>query len=196
MVSARERAYHDCPACGAVFMNPDFLPSPDEERRRYEAHHNDVDDPGYRNFARPLVEAVAARFGAESAGLDFGSGPGPVAVDMLGGMGYTVELYDPFFVDNRKALAKKYDFILCCEVMEHFHQPAREFSLLRSQLNPRGALFCMTALYSNDIDFIDWHYKNDFTHVFFYREKTLEWIRRNYNFSSCEIEGRVIVFSV
>lgn len=196
MASAREKAYHDCPACGAVFMSPCFRPSPEEERRRYEAHNNDVADPGYRNFARPIVEAVGARFGAESTGLDFGSGPGPVAAAMLAEMGYHVELYDPFFSDDRKPLEKTYDYVLLCEVMEHFHNPVKEFALLRSLLNPRGALICMTALYSDEIDFASWHYINDITHVFFYREKTLEWIRRNYNFSSCAIEGRVIVFSV
>jgi hypothetical protein len=53
----------------------------------------------------------------------------------------------------------------------------------------------MTLLYSKDIDFDTWFYRNDETHVFFYQAKTLEWIKNNFAFSRLEIEKRLITFA-
>ncbi len=50
----------------------------------------------------------------------------------------------------------------------------------------------MTAMYSDEIDFGSWYYKNDPTHVVFYRRKTFEWIKLNFNFSELIIKDRVI----
>ena len=105
-------------------------------------------------------------------------------------------LYDPFFNDNQESLKQAYDYIACSEVIEHFGSPAKEFFLLRSRLKPGGALFCLTRLYEEGIDFSAWFYKNDPTHRFFYSRQALEWIKVKFDFSSLEIEGRLISFSV
>ncbi len=128
----------------------------------------------------------------ESRGLDFGAGPGPVGPVMLAERGYRTVCYDPYFFNTPELLKKTYDYIFCCEVVEHFHTPATEFPLLFSLLSPGGSLFCMTHLYSSDIEFSSWYYKDDQTHVFFYREQTFRYIARKFGFSSCTIENRVI----
>lgn len=105
-----------------------------------------------------------------------------------------MELYDPFFYNNKETLKSKYNFIACCEVIEHFHNPLNEFKLLRSLLSPGGVLYCKTDIYSESIDFESWYYKFDPTHVFFYHKNAFQWIQENTFFSKVEIKGRLIEF--
>ncbi len=193
--SLRQIEYYRCNSCLSVFMLPAYHPEPDTEKARYEAHNNDVYDTGYREFVRPLVEEVTENFDKGSEGLDYGAGTDPVAATMLCERGYRLELYDPFFRNNRQKLKRTYDYIICSEVMEHFHRPGAEFRLLRSLLNTGGSLICMTELFTDDIDFGRWRYKDDITHVFFYHPGALEWIKSNYLFISLKIKGKIITFS-
>ncbi len=174
-----------------MFMDPACYVSRENEKKRYEEHNNNVEDPGYQKFVGPIVSKVRENFGKGRKGLDFGSGTGPVIARLLREKGYDIELYDPFFCDNPGALEKKYDFIVCCEVIEHFHFPAKEFRLLKSLLKPGGMLFCMTDIYSEKTDFKKWYYKNDPTHVFFYHQNTLDRIKSQLGFSALRIDGRV-----
>ncbi len=190
----RNIGYYRCGKCLAIFMAPRFHPSPEREKARYETHNNDINDPGYREFVRPLVNTVTAGYGPKSTGLDFGAGTGPVAATILGEQGYDTELYDPFFFNDTALLEKKYDYIICSEVIEHFHQPRTEFMLLRSLLKPGGNLYCMTWIYSDDIEFMRWRYKDDDTHVIFYHHESLRWIKDNFRFESVSINNRIIDF--
>ncbi len=175
-------------------MAPAFHPPPEREKARYETHNNDVNDQGYREFVSPVVKEVTNNFGRNSKGLDFGAGTGPVAATILREQGFEIELYDPFFCNNPEVLIKKYDYIICSEVIEHFHDPAIEFRLIRSLLNQGGSLICMTMLYTDDFDFISWRYKDDETHVIFFHPESIELIKQEYYFSSVKINGRIIHF--
>ena len=190
----RKAEYYRCSRCMSVFMAPAFHPAAEQEKARYETHNNDVNDPGYRAFVAPLVQKVMDNHGPRETGLDFGAGTGPVAATILREHSYNVSLYDPFFIDDRQKLEQKYDYIICCEVIEHFHSPAREFGLLRSMIKPGGSLICMTRLYTDDIDFGKWVYKDDHTHVFFYHPESLGWIKTQYSFYSLETADRIIHF--
>jgi len=107
---------------------------------------------------------------------------------------YSIVKYDPFFHPNSERLKDKYNYIVCCEVMEHFHDPKKEFELLFQLLLPGGKLFCMTDLWDQTIDFHKWYYKNDQTHVFIYTQETIRWIQKNFNFGDVIIEGRLLTF--
>ncbi|WP_152512703.1 class I SAM-dependent methyltransferase [Haloplasma contractile] len=168
----------------------------DEEKKRYESHNNDVNDPRYQKFVSPIVDTVTSKYSTVSKGLDFGAGTGPVITKMLGDKGYDVALYDPFFWNNEERLKTTYDFIVCCEVIEHFHSPWKEFKLLRSLLKDGGTLYLKTDIYTDDTDFKRWYYKNDPTHVFFYHPKAFEWIKEQFGFSTLKIEDRLITLSV
>lgn len=189
-----DKTYHRCGRCLGIFLDRAYLVSPEAEKRRYEEHNNDIHDTRYQKFVEPIVLKIQERFTREHRGLDYGAGTGPVIAKLLWDKGYPVELYDPYFWNNSAVLEVKYDFIICCEVIEHFHSPAKEFKLLRSLLNPGGELVCMTDLYSKDTDFKNWYYKNDPTHVFFYHAETLYWIKEQFGFSSSEINNRLIKF--
>jgi SAM-dependent methyltransferase len=184
-----------CRNCGGIFRARRLLPGPDEERARYEKHRNDARDPGYRRFVSPVTAAVMKGHPPSSRGLDFGAGTGSAVSSVLEEAGYDVRQYDPFFQDRRELLAAKYDFIACCEVTEHFHDPDREFKLLKGLLKPGGRLYCMTHLYDDSIDFGRWYYREDITHVFFYQVRTMELILDRYGFSSLRVDGRLVELS-
>jgi hypothetical protein len=59
-------------------------------------------------------------------------------------------------------------------------------------LLPEGKIYCMTDLYNPSIEFNNWYYKNDITHVFIYQEKTIHYITERFQFSDLKIDGRLI----
>ena len=190
-----DRYYFKCPNCGGIFLSQLFLPNEARELDRYEAHNNNVRDTHYRQFVSPITEAIIAYFNKQHIGLDFGAGPGPVITTVLRENGYQVESYDPFFDNRPEVLNIAYNYIACCEVAEHFHQPYLEFEQLKSLLKPGGKLFIMTDLYKEKINFDNWYYKDDLTHVFFYQKQTFKWIQDSLEFHDLEIKGRLITFS-
>ena len=95
---------------------------------------------------------------------------------------------------DAKALDQQYDFITASEVVEHFYSPQKEFDLLANQLKPNGLLALMTALYDDSIDFKNWYYRKDPTHVAFYSRATFNYLARKYYFLDPEFIGpRVIL---
>lgn len=190
----KKREFNFCNTCFAVFLNPKNYISEAAEKKHYEFHNNDVNDIGYQQFVSPIVDAIKKDFTTKHKGLDFGSGTGPVITKMLTDEGFSIVEYDPFFANNPEVLNKKYDFIACCEVIEHFHHPYKEFKKLYDLLLPGGKLYCKTDFFSEKNNFDTWYYKNDPTHVFFYHPKTMEWISKNIGFSSFYIDGRMTVF--
>jgi 2-polyprenyl-3-methyl-5-hydroxy-6-metoxy-1,4-benzoquinol methylase len=173
------------------------LPHSDDERARYEQHNNDVENKGYQRFVQPIVEYIKTHMEPDhSTGLDFGAGTGPVIAKLLREAGYTVNLYDPFFHPHDEYLNQSYDYIIACEVVEHFHRPKKEFALLRKLLKSGGHLVLMTDLLPADTAFQEWYYKNDETHVFFYHPDTFETIRSTFGFQSLSIHQRLVVLSI
>ncbi len=185
--------YYKCDVCSSVFMDPKNYPTIDKEKERYEEHNNDVEDERYQNFVSDIVEEVKQDWNIYTEGLDFGAGTGPVITKMLNEEGYNIEVYDPFFWDEKKHLNKKYDYIVACEVIEHFHNPLKEFERLYSLFKENGILYCKTETYKDNIDFGKWYYKNDPTHVFFYHENGFKWIVDNLGFKTYEIKDKVIM---
>ena len=186
--------FYKCDSCDGIFRPKHSFLTAEEEKAHYEKHNNDVFDERYQNFVSPIVNAILQDFTSEAKGLDFGSGTGPVIAKMLTDKGYQVQNYDLFFANEPSLLQEKYDYVSCCEVMEHFHQPYKEFELLKSLLLPKGKLYCKTAIYHNQTPFENWYYKDDFTHVFIYQPKTLEWIKNEFYFSNLIIKEKLLVF--
>jgi len=191
----KKRKYHQCDNCFGIFVDKSLIPDNKEEKSRYEEHHNDVENAGYQKFVSPITKNILQDFTTQSKGLDFGAGTGPVISKILNDNNFNIELYDPFFHNHPELLKKKYNYIACCEVIEHFHYPKKEFILLKSLLKKDAKLYCMTDIYNENIDFHKWYYKNDLTHVFIYHKKTIEWIRDNIGFNDVVIDNRLIVFS-
>jgi hypothetical protein len=187
--------YHQCANCYGIFVDHKLRPDKATELSRYKQHNNDVEDKGYQKFVSPITSSVMHDFTPNDTGLDFGAGTGPVISKILNDNNFQIVQYDPFFHDYPELLDKKYNYIACCEVIEHFYNPAKEFSLLKNLLQPGGKLYCMTDIYNQNINFDKWYYKNDPTHVFIYQRETINWIKENFRFSNVKINGRLVTYS-
>jgi hypothetical protein len=187
--------FFTCDFCRGIFRAPEQALNFEQERNRYLLHKNHLQDQGYLNFVSPILAEVRSRHKPGAEGLDFGCGHTPVISEVLKNDKYLVDHYDPLFFPQKIFEGKTYDFIVCCEVMEHFLNPKKEFVLLAEHLKPTGNLICMTSLFSEEMDFNSWYYKNDPTHVFLYRKETLAHITAHCNFSHVKIEEPLIVFS-
>lgn len=178
--SADPPNYFHCTNCDLVFQDPDQLPDPAAEKGRYDQHENDSRSPGYQAFLKQLSEPMLARLRPASFGLDFGSGPNPVLRDIVEAQGHTLVLYDPFYSPNQEVFDRDYDFILASEVLEHLHFPRKDLTCLWTCLKPGGMLGIMTGMRTKDINFANWYYIRDPTHVIFFSKKTLEWLRNHW----------------
>ncbi len=191
----KKRHYLQCEKCSGIFLHPDLRLAPEAEKSRYLRHNNDINSNGYQQYMQPVVDAIEKNFKPESKGLDYGAGPGPVVAYMLENKGFNLILFDPFFYPSKEVLDSKYDFITCTEVIEHFYDPLQEFKKLHEMLLPGGRLFCMTNIFSSEINFSKWHYKNDMTHVFIYAAKTLALIAETIGFKDITIDDKLITFT-
>lgn len=193
-INYKDRIYYTCPNCKGIFLEPEQRMETENEEKHYRFHNNDVEDPGYLNFVSPITKAVLNDFTPEHSGLDFGAGTGSAISKVLSDNQYNIKQFDPFFHNYIELLTEQYDYVVSCEVVEHFYNPKKEFKLLKKMLLPNGKLYIMTDLYSPEIDFKTWYYKNDHTHVFLYKKETMEWIAQKYSFKELTIEKRLIVF--
>ncbi len=178
--------YERCGACQATFLNPEQRLSIDDEHARYRLHRNDPGDKDYRRFLSKLAGPLLQRLPLRAKGLDYGCGQGPALAGMLREAGHHVRLFDPLFYPDPEPLEDCYDFIVCAEVIEHFHWPATEFARLNRMLRPGGWLALMTCFQTDDNRFAAWHYRRDPTHVVFFREATLRYIASRFRWR-CEI---------
>lgn len=188
-----DAAFFDCGHCRGLFRKREQLPDPETEKARYLEHNNDIVDPGYRAFTAPVTDYILEQFSPAHTGLDFGAGPGPVITAALREKGYRVHCYDPFFHPDTAALSRRYDYIFACEVIEHFHNPRREFAGLAAMLQPAGELICMTHIYRDETDFANWYYRRDPTHCFIYREATVRYLSENFGLRLTKFDDRLFV---
>jgi hypothetical protein len=113
--------------------------------------------------------------------LEFGSGPGPVLMELLKRNGLDVKHYDPFYYPSKAYQNHQYQLITSTEVFEHFHNPLKEISHLIGLLISGGYLVVMTNFHNNDIEqFKTWWYQRDKTHVVFYHLDTFKYLAEKY----------------
>lgn len=193
LINKKDEYYYDCDICKAFVKDEKYYLTADEEKARYETHNNDVNDIGYQDFTSPITNYVIEKCLTVHKGLDFGSGTGPVISSILMKKGYDIVLYDPFFAPGKKILNNSFDYIVSCEVFEHFHNPKMEIDKLTTLLKTNGILLIMTMLYDDQIDFNTWNYRNDDTHVFIYRKETIEYIANEKKLEIDILTNRFIV---
>ncbi len=193
LITKIDEIYYDCRGCGALVMGSKHRLSATAEQARYNTHQNDVEDPRYQKFTSPITNYILQYFSPLHRGLDFGSGSGPVIAKMLQDQNYKVSLYDPFFYPDKTVFDQNYDYIFSCEVFEHLYEPRKEIERLYKILKPGGKLIVMTLLYEEHIEFSNWAYRRDATHVFIYRAKTIEYIAQHLDMEVEILSNRLIV---
>jgi hypothetical protein len=190
-----QKNYWDCANCKLIFLDEQSILATEQEFQHYHTHNNDIHDPRYQHFVSDITDYVKSNLKSDTVGLDYGAGPGPVITHVLQEAGYSLEVYDPYFHPHKEVLQRKYDFIVSCEVMEHFNRPAAEFAKLSLLLNENSPLILKSHFYKDEIDFPTWYYHADPTHISFYRKDSLEWIRSAFAFKKLEIlSDRLCVF--
>jgi hypothetical protein len=192
----KKRRYWHCSHCDLIFVPANDHISSFQEKKEYDQHENDPADLEYRNFLNQVLMPLEKFITPRMKGLDFGSGPGPTLHIMLDEKGYQMEHYDPFFAPHDHLLQPQYDFITSTEVVEHFSNPQKSWSLLTSLVQQGGFLAIMTLFWDLTIknNFSEWWYKNIPSHVAFYSHKTLRWIEKYFSFHLIHAEERVAIF--
>lgn len=190
------RSYHRCPQCSLIFVPARYHLSPLEEKKRYDLHENNPDDPRYREFLNQLVLPLASRLPKGAKGLDFGSGPGPTMSLMFSELGFLTTNYDPFYANDPDVLERTYDFLACSETMEHFYDPKREWDIFMRIVKKGGWIGVMTKLLEEVVDFSSWHYKQEATHVGFYSKKTFQWLADRYGLKAHFFGKTVVIFQL
>ena len=189
-----DKYYWTCNVCRARILSCEHWLSKEEEFKYYQTHENISGDPAYQKFAAQLALPILEKLVPNSSGLDFGCGPDSALSAILRQHGHNMTLYDPFFFPAKKSLKKTYDFIVCSEAAEHFHQPAKEFKKFNSLLNENGWLGIMTNFQTENARFKNWHYRRDPTHVVFYRKETFEVIGKQFRWTAYFPSRNVVIF--
>lgn len=187
------RTYYHCPRCELIFVPQPFWPTLEQERARYDSHQNAPDDTGYTSFLEKLVVPMAKHLSPGAKGLDYGCGPVPVLCRLMASRGFPAEPYDPFYFPEMPE--GPFKFITSTETFEHFRHPGEELRRLHTLLLPGGLLGVMTAFWDEITFRNNWHYRRDFTHLCFYRHKTMEWIGGAFGLDIVWCDGeRVTIF--
>lgn len=162
-----------CGSCDLLFKDPAIRTTPEQARRHYEKHNNDLGDQGYRAHLLRLLTPVASHLSAGAVGLDYGCGPTLSLEPLARELGFECHSFDPeFFPDTQLLRDAHYDFVLCSEVVEHFDEPRVEFERLRRLIKPAGGILGLMTQHPPE-SFPDWWYQRDPTHVVFYSPRTI-----------------------
>ena len=173
-LNVRGLDYWQCPFCKAIMLNPIQFMSSNKEKKHYLKHNNEINDIRYRTFLYNLIEPLKDKISVNDIGLDYGCGYAPALADILIKEGFNIELYDPFFFKNENIFFRKFNFVTCSEVVEHFFKPYEEFNKIDGLLAKNSWLAVMTSFMTEDYLFENWHYRRDPTHVVFYKKITFK----------------------
>lgn len=168
--------FFHCEPCEFIFKNPKNYVNSDKELSQYNNHNNSIESPGYVEMFEKFIDATFEPYiDAISNVLEFGSGPGPVLSELLRKKGLNVDIYDKYFSPTKVYENKKYDLITSTEVIEHIQNPLEVFEVFSKHIKKGGYLALMTQFHKNEEeDFKKWWYKNDPTHICFFRPHTFE----------------------
>ena len=70
--------YFHCNVCDAFVKDCQFYVNSQQEKKRYEAHNNDLNDGGYQKFTSPITHFIVENYKPNQVGLDFVFGIGSV----------------------------------------------------------------------------------------------------------------------
>ena len=190
----KEKKYWKCFFCFCKFLDKKHYLDLETERNHYLKHENHIENIDYRKFLSRISNPLKKYISKNENGLDYGCGYAPALVEMLTEEGYKIECYDPFFFPNKSIFLKKYQFITCSEVVEHFFIPFIEFKKIDSILDSKGYLAIMTTFMTDDNLFKDWYYRRDPTHVVFYNKETFKVIASQMNWSMINPTKNIVLF--
>ena len=198
----QHRIYERCTECQLIQLHRSHCPSFEEEKAEYMLHNNDPYDLRYRRFLEGVTQPMQDWLNEENREdiniLDFGSGSGPTISVVLGEQGWNVHNYDPVYNPDERLLRKEYDLISSTEVVEHFYEPKRSWTLLFSLLKKTGCAIVMTQSsdrYATTDTFAHWRYIRERSHVAFYHTETMYWLSKEYGLQLSVVSDNIFWFS-
>lgn len=191
-----DRDFIECQNCHLVYIDRSQCLDLSEQKSRYDEHNNHIPDPGYLGFLQRLIDPILENFSFDSKGLDYGSGPYPMLINIFNEKGFfNIQGWDPIYNQNSEVLKEKnYDFITCCEVIEHVLDIPKTFELFENLLGGQGYLVISTGMKKKEMEWAKWYYIQDETHINYFSRKTFEWIEENFNFRLLKIEKDLAIF--
>ncbi len=168
--------FFHCQKCEFIFKNPKNYVDKTNELKQYSHHNNTMESSGYVEMFKKFINFIFKPYTQDiKTALEFGSGPGPVLSELLKQKGLKVDIYDKYFSPQKVYENKKYDLITSTEVIEHIQNPLEVFELFSNHIKKDGYLALMTQFHKNkEENFKKWWYKNDPTHICFFRPYTFE----------------------
>ena len=164
-----------------VFVPRNEVLSYEQEKNRYDQHQNKKDD-AYFNYLNGIVSSILPYISEGCRGLDFGCGTTTLFSDILKEHGFPSDSYDLYYHPNQEVWNHNYDFIMLSEVIEHLHDPHETMKRLVSLLNSNGKVFIKTKFLTDKIDFTNWYYKRDLTHIQFFNQKSIGILAHQFGF--------------
>ena len=166
--------YHVCHTCQYIFKDSSHGVSLKDEKAVYDLHQNSFDSKGYVKRFDDLIKDFILPYKTRGRALDFGSGPGPVLVELLKQSGFETFNYDFFYHQDKAYQIHSFDVITMTEVIEHLNDPVKVLKELTNRLLPGGILVVMTEFRPDSLnEFLDWWYRRDPTHMGFFNETSL-----------------------
>lgn len=182
--------YHHCTHCDFIIKDETHFINGEDEKARYDTHNND--DETYKNIFKKFVQDYISPLNVKTV-LDYGSGPYPVLYNELKN-DYDAFHFDPFYHPSVEYLEKTYDLICIIEVIEHMYQPRMELEKLIKLLNVNGYLLIKTSFRNMDeIEFFNWWYQRDETHVGFFNEKTFLQLTKQFHLSIIQSNDKDVI---
>lgn len=174
-----KRSYFRCHECDLIFVPGEFHLSPGDEEERYLLHNNTLSNKGYVNMFLEKIKLIQQYCPGISSVLDYGCGDEPVLTELLQREAYDCDGYDLYF--HPEFPVRSYDLVISTEVFEHFRDVRNELTKIHSLLKQGGFLAVMTSLH-DPVDFENWWYHSDPTHICFFSTKTFDWVSKQFGF--------------
>ena len=189
--TADGKSYRSCSSCGLVQALPEFFPDRVKEKERYLHHNNTLENKGYVKYLEDFIASAISPFVKRGSRiLDFGCGPVPVLTSLLEKKGYDAVPFDPYFYPGKEWKKESFDSVVSVEVFEHLKNPLNAVEEISQVLLNSGILTVRTLLHNgNRSSFGRWWYRQDFTHITFYSEKTFDYIAEISGFEILEIKN-------
>lgn len=186
-------SYHHCEDCDFYYMNDACFLEDEDERSRYLNHQNDPEEIRYAQYLNQILDTIKPFIDQSMIGLDYGTGPTVSLARVLTQQGYQCDYYDKYFFP--KINQNQYDYLILCEVIEHFKHLSTELNNLKNLVTYSKCIFIKTQMCLDKEFFKNWYYPRDPTHVIFFTEKSMDILAKKLEMNLVKLSKNIFMLS-
>lgn len=187
------RSYFKCSTCELVFVPRNEILSSDQEKNRYDQHDN-RNEGEYLNYLSGIALSILPYIKKNYRGLDFGCGITTALEEVFNKNGILMDSFDLYYHPNQEVWSRHYDFIILSEVIEHLHDPLETMEKLIKLLDLNGKIFIKTKFRNEGIEFSNWYYKRDLTHIQFFNQKSMKILCKKFGFKMTDLGSDIYLW--